>query len=151
MATNVLRVMGLILAAILAALPASAQNADEIVQACVEAMGNTVERTAHQVGVATNHGIRVINQLDDEGASDRALIGAARRAVGNIDHQAGQGARQIAAIAARTVQALRRIDAEDRYFEAVAVAKHRAMNGIQSARRRGSAAVGAALQEALDD
>ena len=136
----------------LAAAPALAQSdAGEIVRNASAAMAATADRTGEAIQDATRHGVGTINRLDDNGASDRELIEAARRATENINRTARQGTRRVSLIAERAAQALRDLGADRSFFEALGRARRAANEAIGQSRERGTHAIQAALRDALDD
>jgi hypothetical protein len=152
MVHSMTRFLGVLVALLAVAAPvARAQDAGEITRHAVAAMQRATSATQDDIQNAVVHGIRVINQLDDNGASDRQLTAAAARAKNVIAHEARQGVRLVNAVAARAHEALRRIGADRRYFQIVADARDASHGEIHQAQRRGTAAVQTALDDALDD
>jgi hypothetical protein len=136
----------------LSAAPALAQaDPGEIVRNAAAAMSATADRTGEAIQDSTRHGIAVINRLDDNGASDRELIAAARRATGQVNHTARHGMRHVGLIAERAAQALRALEADRSFFVALGHARRAAGEAIGQSRTRGTDAIQAALRAALDD
>jgi|GEM_PF-3590063 len=136
----------------LAATPALAQDdPGEIVRNAAAAMSATADRASEAIQDSTRHGIAVINRLDDNGASDRELIEAARRATREVNHTARHGVRRVSLIAERAAQALRALEADRSFFMALGQARRAATEDIGQSRARGTDAIQAALRAALDD
>lgn len=152
MVHSMTRLVGVLVALLAVATQSAwAQDAGEITRHAVAAMQRATDATRDDIQNAAAHGVRVINQLDDDGASDRQLIEAADRAKAVIGHEARQGKRLVNAIAARAVEALRQIGADRRFFVIVSDARAASHGAIDQAHRRGAGAVQAALDEALND
>lgn len=152
----VLRLSNLLVAAIAAltlnAVPALAQDdPGEVVRHAATAMQRSANQTVENVQAATIKGVRTIQRLDDEGASERQLRAAAARALEVIDHEARQGQRRINLIASRAATILRDMGADRQYFAALHRARSASLDEVGESRRRGAAAIQAALEDALDD
>lgn len=152
MVHGVSRWIGILMAVLAASTQAAqAQDAGEIVRHAAAAMQRAVETTQENIQEAAARGVRAINYLDDNGASDRQLITAADRARDAVNAKARRGAGQVNMIAHRAADALRTIDADPRFFVVLNDARTRALDAIDQARHRGVHAIQTALQEALDD
>lgn len=136
----------------ISAAPALAQaDPGEIVRNAAAAMAATADRAGDAIQDSTRQGIAVINRLDDNGASDRELIAAARRATGEVNHTARHAFRRVNLIAERAANALRRLEADRSFFMALGQARRAAGEAIGQSRERGTNAIQAALRAALDD
>lgn len=153
MTLRITHLFAAVLAALtLAATPALAQDdPGEIVRHAAAAMSATADRASGAIHDSTRQGVAAINRLDDNGASDRELIAAARRATREINHTARHGARHIALIAERAAQALRALEADRSFFRALGQARRTATEDVAQSRDRGAGAIEAALRAALDD
>ena len=153
MTLRITHLFAAVLAAVtLVATPALAQDdPGEIVRNAAAAMQSAADRTTGAIQESTRDGIAMINRLDDNGATDRELTSAARRATVEVNHGARHGARRVGLIAGRAAQALRRLGADRSFFQALGRARRAASGEISQSRERGTNAIQAALRTALDD
>lgn len=153
MTLRITHLFAAVLAALtLAAAPALAQaDPGEIVRNAAAAMSASADRASGAIQDSTRQGVAAINRLDDNGASDRELVAAARRATREINHTARHGARHIGLIAERAAQALRALEADRSFFVALGQARRAATEDVAQSRARGAGAIEAALRAALDD
>lgn len=148
--TNVLAAV--LAACTLAATPALAQDdPGEVVRNAAAAMHEASDRTVEAVRDGAAQGVATINRLDDNGATDRELTAAARRATSNVNQTARHGLRRIDLIASRAANILRDLEADRSFFEALGNARRAAAGAIHDSRDRGTHAIQAALRAALDD
>lgn len=152
MTLRITHLLAALVAALMFAAPAMAQaDPGEIVRNASAAMQAAADRTSGAIQDSTSDGIAVINRLDANGASDRELMAAARRATGNVNHAARHGTRRVNLVASRAAEALRDLGADRHFFRALMRARDAAHDAIGQSRERGVNAIQAALRAALDD
>ncbi len=148
------QLLAVLIAALAVSTPtATAQDADpgQVTRHAVQAMQRVTQATVGEIRSTATRGIHLIQELDQNGASDEELIAAARHTFRAIDRQAMHGARRVNMIAARTIAILREITDDRRFFRIVVQARAQSREAIGQSRQRAHHAVQAALEDALGD
>ena len=146
--------IGLLASVALLVSPAPAQEAPPAegpVAECLQAMATVTMRTTKEVRQTVRRTTAVIENLDADGATDKALAKAAREGRDRVGESVGQGVRRVNTIAARCIRALRENDAPAEAIAAVEAGRDRALGAITESGRHGAEAIRASLEAALAD
>ena len=123
----------------------------EIAQQCVLGLTQITQATGEDIAQAAGQGATLIVALDDNGAPDAVLVGAARNTQDTINAQRAQGVNQAEAATKHCVRVLRALDAPRPLIAFVINAKQNAVGVMRGADLRATAGVNAVLRHELND
>lgn len=119
-----------------------------LVQRCVEEIASATNNTAERIQSATQHGVRRIFVLADQGAPAPVLAGSARRSVEQINTIARAGVGYVNMIAGFCLQILDERGAPDEAKAVIGNTRARAAERIGAVRSRAAEIIRAALERA---
>ncbi len=142
--------LGAVLLGLMVGTPAQASDAGEIAQACIERIGDRVERASEQIRTVRTRTIGVIRELDDAGAPDAAIIHAGQEGKDAINRRASDAMQDVTRIARRCIEELESIEAPPALIRRVHRAAHGGRMAIRMMRNRALMQVNGAVRHALD-
>ena len=122
-----------------------------IVRHCLDAIGQTVRKTAEHIAAFTKLGVRRIAALDAHGAPPPVLIRSAEVSAHEIKYAAAIGRRGVTAITYACAMTLHQLGAPDQLIGVLFGARERALKDIGAVQDRGLRAIREALNRALSD
>jgi len=142
------------LAALIASIcftsPARA-DAEDLAQRCIQAIHETMHIAVDRIHHRTAMGVRHIEHLDANGASDDELRESAARSIRSINATARAATARISRLAHHCIQELRDMDAPPPLIAAVRNAAEEANQRVETAAQHGRRAILEALDEALNN
>ena len=158
MFSNTIRALSLTIATLgvsVISSPTLAENPDnpapKIAQHCVETMQDITDTTRGVINVRRAHTVDVIRTLDQNGAPDVVLIGAAAEGRQRVNQAAAQGAQAINTLTGECLQALHQIEAPLPLIRSVQFARQGSLIVIGHARDNATDRINQALANALHD
>ena len=131
--------------------PANADEAQDVAQACVERIGNRVERAREGISGTRSRTLARIRELDEGGAPDAVIVHAGQEGREAINLRAADAQRDVTQIAEGCVERLEALEAPPPLILHVRRAAHAGRLAIRMVRNRSLMVINGAVRDALSD
>lgn len=131
--------------------PASAGEAQDVAQACIERIGSRVERAREGISSTRSRTLMVIRELNEGDAPNAAIVHAGQEGKEAINLRAADAQRDVTQIAQRCIDRLEALEAPEALIRRVRRAAHGGRLAIRMVRNRSLMVINGAVRDALND